>query len=76
MNTTTPWRDPVVAEIHATRERLADQYHDDLLAYSNAAEARCRALGLTMAPDHHLQAASPSPRVAESSLSAGLVAPS
>ncbi len=42
------WHDPVVAEIHATRERLADQYRDDLLAYSKAAEARCRALGLTM----------------------------
>lgn len=42
------WHDPVVAEIHATRERLAEQYHDDLVAYSKAAEARCRTLGLTM----------------------------
>lgn len=53
MNATTPWHDPVVAEIHAAREQLADQYHDDLLAYSKAAEARCRALGLTMAEDQH-----------------------
>jgi hypothetical protein len=51
MNATTPWHDPVVAEIHAAREQLANQYHDDLLAYSKAAEARCRALGLTMADD-------------------------
>lgn len=76
MNTPTPWHDPVVAEIHAARERLADQYHDDLLAYSNAAQARCRALGLIMAPDHRLQTASLSPEVAESGSSTGLVAPS
>lgn len=48
MNTTATWHDPVVAELHATREHLAYQYHNDLLAYSKAAEARCRALGLTM----------------------------
>lgn len=53
MNTTSTWHDPVVAEIHAVRERLADQYHNDLLAYSNAAEARCRALGLMMQEDPH-----------------------
>lgn len=51
MNVTPAWHDPVVAEIHAIRERLAEQYHNDLLAYSTAAEARCRALGLNMAPD-------------------------
>lgn len=49
MTTTTCWHDPVVAEIHATRERLAEHYHDDLRAYSAAAEAHCRALGLIMA---------------------------
>lgn len=48
MNAATPWHDPVVAEIHATRERLAEQYHDDLIAYSEAAEAHCRALGLNI----------------------------
>ena len=53
MNAPSFWHDPVVADIHATRERLADQYHNDLLAYSKAAEARCRALGLTMAEDEH-----------------------
>lgn len=36
MNTTLSWHDPIVAEIHATRERLAEQYHDDLVAYSQA----------------------------------------
>ena len=51
MNTTATWHDPIVAELHATREHLADQYHNDLLAYSKAAEARCRALGLTMLED-------------------------
>jgi hypothetical protein len=51
MNADTPWHDPVVAEIHATRDHLAKHYHDDLSAYSAAAEARCRALGLVMAED-------------------------
>ena len=37
--------DPIVAEIHATRERLASQFQNDLAAYSKAAEAHCRALG-------------------------------
>jgi len=54
MTTFTPWHDPVVAEIHATRDRLAEQYHHDLFAYSAAAEARCRALGLNMVEDPHL----------------------
>ena len=53
MTATTLWHDPVVAEIHATRERLAEHYHNDLLAYSEAAEAHCRALGLNMAEDQH-----------------------
>lgn len=51
MNASTPWHDSVVAEIHAVREHLADQFHDDLVAYTQAAEARCRTLGLTMAED-------------------------
>jgi len=45
VNTTQPWRDPIVDEIHATRERLAEQYHNDLFAYSQAAELHCRTLG-------------------------------
>ncbi len=45
MNTTQPWHDPIVDEIHATRERLAELYHNNLLAYSQAAESHCRALG-------------------------------
>jgi hypothetical protein len=53
MNANSSWHDPVVAEIHATRERLANQYHNDLFAYSKAAEERCRAWGLTMAEDQH-----------------------
>ena len=51
--TDTLWHDPVVAEIHVARDRLADQYHNDLRAYSLAAEARCRALGLVLEPDQH-----------------------
>ena len=58
MNATSSWHDPVVAEMHATRERLATQYHNDLLAYSKAAEARCRALGLQMVEDPRLHTAS------------------
>ena len=45
MNTMQPWHDPIVAEIHAIREFLADKYHNDLRAYSQAAESHCRALG-------------------------------
>ena len=48
MNTTGAWHDPIVAEIHTTREHLAEQYQNDLVAYSKAAEEHCRALGLTM----------------------------
>jgi hypothetical protein len=45
VNTTQLWHDTIVDEIHAIRERLAEQYHNDLLAYSQAAESHCRALG-------------------------------
>jgi hypothetical protein len=41
--------DPIVAEIHAMRERLASQFQNDLAAYSLAAEAHCRALGFEFA---------------------------
>lgn len=40
--------DPVVAEIHAVRTRLAEQNCDDLVEYTKAAEERCRALGLVI----------------------------
>jgi hypothetical protein len=55
MNTKQSWHDPIVAEIHATRERLAEEYHDDLLAYSQAAESHCRALGLRIVESPRLQ---------------------
>lgn len=55
MNTKQAWHDPIVAEIHATRERLAEQYHDDLLAYSQAAESHCRALGFYIVESPRLQ---------------------
>ncbi|WP_157678915.1 hypothetical protein [Methylovulum psychrotolerans] len=45
MNKTPPWPDPIITELHATREHLAAQYNNDLVAYSHAAEAHCRALG-------------------------------
>ena len=45
------WRDPIVAEIHALRERLAIQYKNDLSAYSLAAETRSRALGFKFVED-------------------------
>ncbi|MBK7000520.1 MAG: hypothetical protein IPH35_11330 [Rhodoferax sp.] len=45
MNSTQLWHDPIVEEIHATRERLAEQYHNDLVAYSKAAELHCQVLG-------------------------------
>lgn len=55
MNPPATWHDPVVAEIHATREQLAEQYRNDLLAYSKAAEAHCRDLGLVIAESQRRQ---------------------
>jgi hypothetical protein len=55
MNKTLPWHDPIVAEIHATRERLAEQYHNDLIIYSQAVEAHCRALGFRMVESPRLK---------------------
>ena len=49
MNAPLPWRDPVVAEIHAIREELAREYGGDLWAYSNAAVAHCERLNLHVA---------------------------
>lgn len=45
MNSTQLGHDPIVEEIHATREQLAEQYHNDLVAYSQAAELHCQVLG-------------------------------
>ncbi|WP_417912779.1 hypothetical protein [Candidatus Electronema sp. TJ] len=45
MNPAALKHDTVVAEIHAVRERLAEEYRNDLLACSEAAEAHCHALG-------------------------------
>ena len=45
LNTTETWHDPVIDEIHATREYLAEKYHNDLVSYSQAAESHCRDLG-------------------------------
>ena len=50
-----PWDDSIVAEIHATRERLAKQYRDDLIAYSQAADSHCRALGFHTVESPRLQ---------------------
>lgn len=45
MTTTPVWRDPIVAELHTIREQLAERFHNDLAAYSRAADAHCRQLG-------------------------------
>ena len=45
MTESVVWHDPIVAEIHAVRERLASEFNNDLAAYSQATEAHCRALG-------------------------------
>ena len=37
--------DSIVSEIHETRRRLAEQYQNDLLAFSVAAVAHCLPLG-------------------------------
>lgn len=46
MNDTSPlWHDPIVAEIHAIREQLMEQYHGNLVKLSQVAEEHSRALG-------------------------------
>lgn len=59
MNTAAHWHDTIVAEIHATRQHLANEYNNDLQAYTVAAQARCRALGLTMVQDQRTVAPAP-----------------
>lgn len=49
MNPDQIQQDAVIAEIHALREQLAKRYHNDLKAYSAAAEAHCRELGFRIA---------------------------
>lgn len=58
MNTTQQQGDSIVAEIHATREHLAEQYHNDLVAYSHATEAHCRTLGFRIVESPRLQLSS------------------
>ena len=65
MNTTQPWHDSIVDEIHATRERLAEQYHNDLLAYSKAAESHCRALGFRIGESPRRQLVDENPQQAK-----------
>jgi hypothetical protein len=55
VNTTPVWHDAIVAEIHATRSRLAEEYQNDLVAYSQAAEAHCRTLGFRMVESPRLK---------------------
>ena len=55
MNMAPVWHDPIVEEIHATREHLASQFKNDLAAYSKSAEAHCRALGFQIGEDLRLQ---------------------
>jgi hypothetical protein len=61
MNPASQKHDPIVAEIHAARERLAEEYHNDLLAYSEAAEAHCHALGFRFAESPRRQAMQDAP---------------
>jgi hypothetical protein len=51
--TKKPWQDSIVAEIHAIRDHLAEQYGNDLTAYSTAAEAHCQALGFIIVENQH-----------------------
>lgn len=48
MNKKQPYQDSIIAEIHAIRQHFAEQYHNQLVAYSQAAETHCRALGFQM----------------------------
>jgi hypothetical protein len=35
--TKTPWQDPILLELHATREKLASEYGNDIKAICDAA---------------------------------------
>ena len=45
---TSSFGDPIVAEIHAIRQKLHDEYNGDLHAYSLAATANALALGFKL----------------------------
>ena len=45
MSTNHSVQDPIIVELHAIRGRLAERFHNDLTAYSEAAAAHCRQLG-------------------------------
>ncbi len=68
MNPSAKRHDPIVAEIHAARERLAEQYRNDLLAYSKAAEAHCHALGFQFAESPRRQAVQEAPQQTETKI--------
>ena len=50
MTTGSDCHDPIIAELHALRERLAERLQSDLQAYSEMADEHCRALGFHMVP--------------------------
>jgi len=49
------WQDPIVAEIHAIRQQLLDEFNGDLHAYSQAATANALALGFKFASSQQLK---------------------
>lgn len=55
MNIMKPQHDSIIDEIHATRERFAEQYQNDLFSYSRVAELHCRELGFHIIEMSHLQ---------------------
>lgn len=65
MNPPTRRHDPIVAEVHAARAHLAEQYSNDLLAYSQAAEAHCHALGFRFVESPRREAMQEVPEQAE-----------
>lgn len=55
MNKIPVWHNPIIAEINAARERLTNQFQNDLAAYSKSAEAHCRALCFQVAESQHFR---------------------
>lgn len=55
MNTIQSCQDSIVDEIHNTREQLAELYHNDLVAYSQAAQEHCVALGFSLVDSPRLR---------------------
>ncbi len=52
MTSAPAWRDPIVAELHAIRDWLAERFQYELTAYSEETTSHSRALGFFAVASH------------------------